>query len=67
MISFDAAHAAVHYPPDRRHRIWVRPSLLVAAAVIVLLPVGIQAFMAPGLWPPRSPFRLQVHSWLCPG
>ena len=38
MISFDAAHAAVHYPPDRRHRIWVRPSLLVAAALIVLLP-----------------------------
>ncbi len=34
MISFDAAHAAVHYPPDRRHRIWVRPSLLVAAALI---------------------------------
>lgn len=29
MISFDAAHAAAHYPPDRRHRIWIRPSLMV--------------------------------------
>ena len=39
MISFDAAHAAVHYPPDRRFRIWIRPSFLIAAAVLVLLPV----------------------------
>jgi methionine sulfoxide reductase catalytic subunit len=39
MISFDAAHAAVHYPPDRRFRIWVRPSFLVVAMVLVLLPV----------------------------
>ena len=35
MISFDAAHAAVHYPPDRRFRIWIRPSILIAAAVLV--------------------------------
>lgn len=28
MISFDAAHEAVHHPPDRRFRIWIRPSLL---------------------------------------
>ncbi len=39
MISFDAAHAAIHYPPDRRHRIWIRPSILIAAAVLVLLPL----------------------------
>ena len=39
MISFDAAHAAVHYPPDRRFRIWIRPSFLIAAAMLVLLPV----------------------------
>ena len=39
MISFDAAHAAVHYPPDRRFRIWIRPSFLIAAIVLVLLPV----------------------------
>ena len=29
MISFDAAHRAVHYPPDRRFRIWIRPSILI--------------------------------------
>jgi methionine sulfoxide reductase catalytic subunit len=39
MISFDAAHAAVHYPPDRRFRLWIRPSFAIAAAVLVLLPV----------------------------
>jgi hypothetical protein len=39
MISFDAAHAAVHYPPDRRFRIWVRPSILIAAALLAFLPV----------------------------
>jgi sulfoxide reductase catalytic subunit YedY len=39
MIAFDAAHAAVHYPPDRRFRIWIQPSYLMAAAILVLLPV----------------------------
>ena len=39
MIRFDGLHAAVHYPPDRRFRIWIRPSFLIAAAVLVLLPV----------------------------
>ncbi len=39
MISFDAAHAAVHHPPDRRFRIWIRPSFLIAAALLVLVPV----------------------------
>lgn len=36
MVSFDAAHAAVHYPPDRRFRIWIRPSILVGLAVVIL-------------------------------
>ena len=40
MIAFDAAHAAVHYPPDRRHRLWIRPSFLVVAAVLILLPLA---------------------------
>jgi DMSO/TMAO reductase YedYZ molybdopterin-dependent catalytic subunit/thiosulfate reductase cytochrome b subunit len=39
MISFDAAHAAVHHPPDRRFRIWIRPSFLVASALLVVLPL----------------------------
>ncbi|HJT70584.1 MAG TPA: molybdopterin-dependent oxidoreductase [Terriglobales bacterium] len=36
MISFDSAHRAVHYPPDRRFRIWIRPSILIGIAVFVV-------------------------------
>ncbi len=39
MIPFDDAHRAVHYPPDRRFRVWMRPSCLTILAVLVLLPV----------------------------
>jgi DMSO/TMAO reductase YedYZ molybdopterin-dependent catalytic subunit/thiosulfate reductase cytochrome b subunit len=35
MIAFDAAHRAVHYPADRRFRIWIRPSILAGLAVIL--------------------------------
>jgi hypothetical protein len=28
MIAFDAEHKSVHYPEDRRFRIWIRPSIL---------------------------------------
>ena len=36
MISFDPAHRAVHYPPDRRFRIWIRPSILVGIGIAIL-------------------------------
>src|ERR1035438_4293333 len=36
MIAFDAAHKAVHYPPDHRFRIWIRPSILIGAAIAIL-------------------------------
>jgi methionine sulfoxide reductase catalytic subunit len=39
MISFDAAHKAVHCPPDRRFRIWLRPSVVGAVLVLIGLPV----------------------------
>jgi methionine sulfoxide reductase catalytic subunit len=39
MIPFDAAHKAVHYPPDRRFRIWIRPSFVAGAIVLILLPL----------------------------
>ena len=39
MINFDAAHKAVHYPPDRRFRIWLKPSVVGAVLVLVGLPV----------------------------
>jgi methionine sulfoxide reductase catalytic subunit len=39
MIAFDAAHRAVHYPPDRRFRIWICPSILIGTgcAVVALI------------------------------
>jgi len=36
MIAFDAAHRAVHYPPDRRFRIWIRPSILIGVVVAIV-------------------------------
>lgn len=40
MVHFDAAHAAVHYPSDRRFRIWIRPTILtgivIAAACLIV-------------------------------
>jgi methionine sulfoxide reductase catalytic subunit len=38
LIQFDAAHKAVHYPPDRRFRVWIKPSFVAGAAVMMLLP-----------------------------
>ncbi len=35
MTAFDPAHAAVHYPGDRRFRIWVRPSILIGIAAVI--------------------------------
>jgi len=39
MINFDAAHKAVHYPPDRRFRVWLKPSVVGTVLVLVGLPV----------------------------
>src|SRR5665213_3545472 len=39
MIAFDAAHKAVHYPPDRRFRIWIKPSFIAAAICLALIPL----------------------------
>src|ERR1035441_2549616 len=40
MISFDAAHRAVHYPNDRRFRIWIRPSILIGSGLVILLAIA---------------------------
>lgn len=37
MIAFDVAHKAVHYPDDRRFRIWIRPSILIGVGVVLVL------------------------------
>ena len=39
MINFDAAHKAVHYPPDRRFRVWLKPSVVGTVLVLVGLPL----------------------------
>ena len=40
MIAFDAAHEAVHYPPDRRFRIWIRPSVVKLVFILLALTVA---------------------------
>ncbi len=49
MVVFDAAHAAVHYPRDRRLTLWVRPSLLILGAVLFAVPV-VAAWIETSLW-----------------
>ncbi len=39
MIPFDAAHRAVHYPGDRRFRVWIRPSILALLIALCLIPL----------------------------
>lgn len=39
MIRFDAEHAAVHYPADRRFRLWIRPSIVVGILIVVAIPI----------------------------
>ena len=40
MVAFDAAHAAVHCPRDRRVTIWMKRPLLVGAVAVFLIPVA---------------------------
>jgi methionine sulfoxide reductase catalytic subunit len=41
LIRFDAAHRAIHYPEDRRLRIWVSSRTLLLAFGLVLCPLSI--------------------------
>ena len=34
MIPFDAAHREVHFPADRRVRLWIRPSVLIGVGAV---------------------------------
>ncbi len=51
MQTFDQAHQAIHYPPDRRFRIWINHRFVLAFAVFVLTPVAIAwvQFLSVGL------------------
>jgi len=41
MQAFDEVHRAIHYPPDRRLRVWIDPRFVFAFAVVALAPVTI--------------------------
>lgn len=41
MIAFDAAHRAVHYPEERRFRIWIKPAILWGIVIAVIIPFAI--------------------------
>jgi len=49
MIAFDEAHRAVHYPPDRRFRVWIRPSILIGIVVAIAAIVG-AAWIEVAVW-----------------
>ena len=58
MIRFDAAHKAVHDPGDRRFRVWIRPSIVIGTAAVILALVAaawiqVEIFGMPGI-PPVS-------------
>jgi len=40
MIAFDAAHAAVHHPLDRRFTIWIKPAVLTTVAGVVVIAIA---------------------------
>lgn len=41
MQAFDEAHRAIHYPPDRRFRVWIDRRFIFAFAVVALAPVAV--------------------------
>jgi sulfoxide reductase catalytic subunit YedY len=41
LIAFDAAHRAVHYPEDRRFRVWLSPRAALLLCVLVLGPLAL--------------------------
>ena len=49
MIAFDDVHARVHYPPDRRFAICLRPRVLIVAVAIVAIP-AVAAWIQAGVW-----------------
>jgi methionine sulfoxide reductase catalytic subunit len=61
MIPLDAAHASVHYPPDRRFRVWIRPSILITVAVLILLPALAAGMEFLGFGLPRIPAVPQIY------
>ncbi len=61
MIQFDAAHKAVHYPPDRRFRVWIKPAFIAGIILMILIPFllawGEAAIFGLPHIPPVPPFE----------
>ena len=49
MIPLTDAERAVYYPADRRFRVWIRPSVLIMIAMLVLVPLSV-AWVQARLW-----------------
>ncbi len=67
MIAFDAAHRAVHFPADRRFRIWIRPSVLIGAGAIIVAVLAaswlqVALFGQPAI-PPAAAGRAALHGF----
>src|SRR5436305_239014 len=61
MVRFDTAHRAVHYPPDRRFRIWIRPGI-VSGLIIAILAVVAAAWIEVAIFGmPQVPAVPQVY------
>jgi len=68
MVRFDEAHKAVHYPPDRRFRIWIRRSILIGAgiAVLSLIVAAWIEFAMAGLPPVPAVLRIDPYNFARP-
>ncbi|MGB8768823.1 MAG: hypothetical protein WCC92_04365, partial [Candidatus Korobacteraceae bacterium] len=62
MAHFDAAHRAVHVPEDRRFRVWVRPSILIGIAVVVMAVFAAAWIEVVVAGMPRIPEGIQVSN-----
>jgi len=61
MVQFDAEHKAVHYPPDRGFRIWIRPSILFGIAIAVLSAIAAAWIEVAVAGMPRVPAVPQIY------
>jgi methionine sulfoxide reductase catalytic subunit len=61
MIAFDDAHRAVHYPPDRRFCIWIRPSVLIGSGIAILLLIAAAWIEVALIGLPRVPPVPQIY------
>lgn len=60
MVRFDDAHRAVHYPADRRFRIWIRPSILIGIGIAILSVIVAAWFEVAVAGMPRVPAVPQI-------